>query len=79
MEEPVNVETPDTVRVVDVAPTPRNSAPPAKVDNPIKVETPDTLKSVNVFGALAIADSIVAVVVASSEAIFCNSLPELIT
>ena len=76
---PLNVETPETVRVVDVAPTPWNSAPPAKVESPMNVETPDTLRSVNVFGAFAIALSMVDVVVASREAMFCSSLPELIT
>jgi len=44
-----------------------------------RVENPVTLKSVKVFGALTIAASIVAVVVASREAMFCSCLPELMT
>ena len=40
---------------------------------------PVTVRSVKVFGALAIAASIVAVVVASRVTIFCSSLAELMT
>ena len=38
-----------------------------------------TCKSVNTLGVFEIALSIVAVVVASREAIFCSCLPELMT
>ena len=80
---PANVETPVTFRVVAVIPTPVAFTPPPKVEMPevtsmpfpnvaipMNVETPDTVKSSKVFGAFEIAASIVAVVVASSEAIF---------
>ena len=43
------------------------------------VETPVTCRFVNEFGAFAIADSMVDVVVASREAMFWSSLPELTT
>jgi hypothetical protein len=46
--------------------------------NTFNVEIPDTLKSVNIFGAFAIADSIVAVVTESKEEIFFNCLELLI-
>ena len=39
---PVNVETPDTDRVVHVAPAPRNSTPPENVESPVKVDIPVT-------------------------------------
>ena len=44
--------------------------PEPNVAIPIKVETPLTFRSALVFGAFAIAVSIVVVVVASSEAMF---------
>ena len=53
--------------------------PEAKVAIPIKVEIPLTLRSVKVFGAFEIAVSIVDVVTASKETIFCNWRVELIT
>ena len=57
---------------VDVA-APMTTGPLVNVENPV------TVRSVKVLGAAAIADSIVAVVVASSEAIFLSCLAELIT
>ena len=64
----LNVDTPETTW-----------SPAAYVAIPMKVDTPLIFKSVNVFGATSIAASIVAVVVASKEAIFWSSLPLLIT
>ena len=54
------------------------------LENPTVVVCPNvlipvTVKSVKVFGAFTIAASIVAVVVASREAIFCSCLELLIT
>ena len=57
----VNVDTPEVTII-----------PEAKVAIPTNVEIPVTFRSVNVFGAFAIADSIVDVVTASSDAIFFN-------
>ena len=58
---------------------PETRIPDAKVAIPTKVEIPVIFKSVNVFGAFAIAVSIVDVVIASKETIFFNSRAELTT
>ena len=60
-----DVVTPETFRLV--------------ADALVSVVIPVTFRSVNVLGAFAIAVSIVAVVVASSEAMFFNCLAALMT
>jgi hypothetical protein len=39
---PVKVETPDTFKVVVVAPSPKTVIPAAKVEKPTNVEIPET-------------------------------------
>ena len=69
----LSVEIPETLNCLV------NSVGPVTVVIPANVERPITFRLAKLLGAFAIADPIVAVVVASSETMFCSSLAELMT